>query len=386
MEFTNKHHATRWTVELDHRYGARRGAAGGSMSSRSTWMVCAVLGLAGCFVPTEGEVDVNAAALTAWSTRDFWPNGTVPVCFQPRTMNLLGTSAYEDLIDEIQAAIENYENLSDTGINFTGWQTCPDAASGVVGGLTGQVRITVSPSNTGNWVTRYCAPGTPIGQSFDSSVCNEPHDRTSEASVWATGAGFTITYAMHEIGHVLGAAGHEHERADNSDDANDRDPECNNSTDPNKWIASGAFLTTYDEFSIMKATYCGLWPEGISPKDALGFEMMYYAGDFVQGVRGFHHLPLPNGVVLRTDDTPVTEWTARGAADQAFPSQVTWAVPGSTATYLGVVYEGPPPPTGVLSPMNAIFDDFRGRRHLASGNVLVSDSAHTALALAIIGG
>jgi hypothetical protein len=348
--------------------------------------------LAGCTVDARAPVEdgsdrtiAHAAALHSRPSRDLWPFGVVPVCFHPKPAEAVTTPEYAEQTALIRSTLEHwYENVPEAHIDLQGFGLCSDMT---VGSLPGQVRIIVSvfggagcdepdpPAGQCNFFVRHCPLGTDPNA---VGSCDLPANRNSEAVVFTRGLAYSwpngfAAGVLHELGHVIARSTEEPNRSD--------------ATEPCKRTPSGGpatsdFLTTFDAESTMAATYCH-WTPALSPKDELGLEMLYYAGGLDHAVNAMTGLRVGSSILLRADDAVVTDWTFRGAHEQAYPQSIRWSIPPSI---LGDTMSLPAAwlPADVATTVTATFVDILDREHSASGSVRVNTKLHTAILMHLI--
>lgn len=352
------------------------------------------------------EFDEPAVASTTqplWTINgiNFWPNGNVPVCFQPR-LNIAGTDEYGTAAYNLQTArirsvIEAaYESIPGASINFTGWGRCPGPS------VAHSRDTSTSPSKSLN--PPY------FGQVFAGGLkimiqCDEPNGGELAAYGWQTvGSGYPgasaervfwtsqsyyawgaawDTQVEHEALHALGFQ-HEFDR-------DDRTQFCTNEQS-DRGPAAGTRWTPYDQASVTNAGYCrvgtyqGDWEPGLTDYDMLGLAIVYPNGASIP-VRSQLGVVTSSGLVVRMDDNLISDWTQRGAPDTAiFASTPQWTERFGGVTY--VLPNGTTQPVINLSTfvvdVAGSFTDKRGRtQSMGPTTVLVNDSLHTAMLVPI---
>ena len=221
-----------------------------------------------------GEVPAARYGLVYRPATTFWTFGIVPVCIGYRTddapYSALYLSATDTLRQRVQQLVEaHYETVAFSHINFIGWDDCPDPN---VGTFTGGLRVIVQPRE-GRMGFTHCDPGD--GPLFEGCGADAPGATyTREATMIVTTTNYDThkwdSTVLHEFGHALGFE-HEFEHGDfngycdnNNDFRNDADPLGVPVTQ----------LSTYDEESIMNATYCHYNRE-LSDLDRVGLAEIY---------------------------------------------------------------------------------------------------------------
>jgi hypothetical protein len=343
------------------------------------------------------RVSVTHEALWTLNGISFWPNGTVPVCFQPRYdhsgVSELGTANYNLQTARIQSVIETFfEHRAGIAIDFTGWGTCPGP--------------TVRHSRVGSPPTKGLVPAN-LGQTFAGGLkimiqCDEEFESawygwandgwgypgaTGQRIFWTAQSGYAWglewdSAVVHETLHSLGFA-HEWDRSDYTEicDTNPKHP--NGTYDP----STGTRWTKYDQASEMNETYCGDWTPRLSDMDMIGLAITYPDGSAIP-VRGANDFETSAGLIVRRDDTLLTAWTKGGALDSAvFGTTPIWyQIVNGVATLL------PAGNTQPVSNLSGSGGDIRGAfrdtanrsKILATTTVQVDDALHTALLMSTI--
>jgi hypothetical protein len=357
-------------------------------------------GTAGCAVDKDGvtlaeDNGVTKQKLWSWNGVEYWPNGNIPVCFQPRYnvfsgLDENGTVDYALQAIQIQTVIENaFENMEGVKINFTGWQTCPgpsvsplNADEGQVfgGGLKIMIKCndpTTGKIDDGGWFTD--------STGYLGSTAHQALWTSQAAYSWGDNYNAAVE---HEAMHALGF---EHEF-----DRDDFDTPCpgGNGSKPGEGTGSkaadaGTRLTVYDHKSALNETYCGDGMPGLSDLDKLGLAMVYPDGSAipVRSVSGFIG---GNGlIIVRNDDLLKIDWLARGAttsviASSPVPSWTWRPSSGQSRTLSSALQQSTSKNnlTGGTGTIEGNFYDWLGRsKQLKNTQVIASDSYHTALVM-----
>jgi hypothetical protein len=258
-------------------------------------------------------------------------------------------------VNAAKAIVESeIESIPNAAIDFQGWTECPSGTP---------------PYGTYRFVVNR-ADG---GRSSRGYVPDDAHTFAGgnlESEAWDT-------FVLHEMTHVLGFS-HEFDRPDSPVNVYALDGggfACEDAPSVNEDTGQpfvGRELTIYDPTSIASQTYCAASSTGhLSRLDKLGLEIAYYNGSGSHAVGAIDSFLIDNAVLLREDSTIAVDWTLQGATEEAFLNPVMWHVLGFDVS-IALFLPGFIPPSVVTS-LTADFDDFKGRHHTASGNVLVDD-------------
>jgi hypothetical protein len=316
----------------------------------------AALSFMGCAANVEGveedgvlDVGSNVSALaTTESSNPFLPNGTVAVCFNPvegtpildASGKATGEYSWTVVSDtdpdvaaftamvrrEVEAV---YETLSDTQIDFTGWQTCSDPQTGT---FVGGIRVQVDVGTARNYAFRHCPKTAGLLPVKGECVSRAGYTATQEMQLYTSTKGYGLLSSdqraavLHEFGHALGFS-HEFQRDDSSDDYDNKLFVCTAGAGDQGYSLD---FTYYDTNSIMNATYCH-WNPWLSVGDGVGLAMTY-PNSFSQDAA-----VVPSAIWL-SDGTAITlnrasvlpRWIDRGALDANVSGTATfWTVNGA---------------------------------------------------------
>jgi hypothetical protein len=109
---------------------------------------------------------------------------------------------------------------------------------------------------------------------------------------------------------------------------------------------------------------------------------MYYAGPFSQPLGARFGFQTSQGLLLRQDDSVVTDWTARGAAPEAYRSLPAWHTPQLTLTQIGI--PGTYLPNKQATAITGSFTEFQGYARGVQGTAIVDDGLHSALVATLV--
>jgi len=120
----------------------------------------------------------------------------------------------------------------------------------------------------------------------------------------------------------------------------------------------------------------------LSYLDLLGIEIIY-PFSFVRSIRGRNGFVVQNGIVVRNDDTLLTDWHFRGALTSVYKTTPEWAYSGKskTANSLNVSSVGSSGIHNVSVKFEDMFSDNRthDRVHSGTTQIVINNALHTAL-------
>jgi hypothetical protein len=344
-----------------------------------------VVGTVGACAPTDtsgGESvaanDVARATEALWMYPDtqLWPSGHISVCLQPYfNGDMPGTAEWDEAVNFARTAIEDaYETVPFAGIDFSGWQLCDGWEDYTIPDVpTGMLRLAINTNPAGEAAHFFnCPPGHEFGPGTDElAPCSGPlgYVPTREPIVyWARHRAGPVTALLHEVGHALGFA-HEFDRV--------HDGGCA----PPGEVESADFFTNYDGESILAGTYCNFYPGKLSIGDKLGLSIAYPTS-FTRTIHGRHGFATAGGLLVRSDDSLVTEWTHRGAPGTVFDTPISWNLGSAVfSTPVELAVSNLPGEASIAGS----YDDLRGRRHtLEPTAVRTNNGLHTALVVAVM--
>lgn len=223
---------------------------------------------------TEGGVSSTQENLWSSGGTQLWPNGIVPVCFDPvddtgvvpATEQYLKTDpAYESWVRFAMTALQDYENAPDVAIDF---QLPPNPADLALDFTT--VECPSDPTALLDFVKVVIVSSSDL----DVRHASVGYSATEQkAIILGTNGGFIPIAAwndnvLHRMGHVLGF-NHEYWRSD----ARKKDANTCGTIDA---VELGEVLyTEYDTDSIMNEGYCNRAIQGLSALDLAGLAIAY---------------------------------------------------------------------------------------------------------------
>ncbi len=324
--------------------------------------------------PMYGEhLRQTSQPLWSSSTTNYWPGGEVEVCFQPFTQadyDAVGAAAsYSTTTTRIKNVVEAaFEGISGSSIDFVGWQDCDDWEDFKVGQKPGEVRVLVrTVSEADNFAVRYATGVATIANRGDVFVNRLGYQSDKEAVVGTALNAYSLwngfdTGILHELAHVLGF-GHEYLRSDNIG-------QCR----PGSAGSTGDFITSYDEDSIMNATYCH-WKPRLSELDRVGLAFIYSSSFTARPVRAENALYGGYGVIRRSGSSILPDLVWRGISTSMF-ADADWFVDGQLVSQ-SVTFD---PNIAGEAVVRAVHTDiFGNERTTGSTSVITDDSLHTAV-------
>ena len=325
------------------------------------------------------RVEVTRDELAAWDIT-MWPrqNGQylINVCFMQNTD--LGTPIdwAGDKLRAQAALVGTWQAYSGIAFSFQG--DCPALASIPDDWMPIELRyVSANPGANGGkgW------PGM-HGRHPECVGCQAFFNYGQDYSEFET-------YLVHEVGHALGMR-HEFSRADF--------PTCWDVENMRLLGAEntegGPHLTaTPDLDSIMSYWECtetrrhdSFAYYQLSDGDKAGISMMYpkSLSRLSGSIRSHRGFPTAGGLVIRTDGSVVTDWTAMNASTDVFKTVPRWYVraPGSTTfTAIAQTYELAAADLSAQSfdQVRFIYADHWNRFDSGTDGVIINNSLHTAL-------
>lgn len=258
--------------------------------------VIAALGLTGCGSPTEGNSDQLSQNLWVAASR-VWDTNEIAVCWV--------TSGNSTEKSWVRSAVENSWGEA-TGIDFTGWGSCPSSLSNFKGiAITGGSQMVVRGG---------------LGQPLDD-VSDMELDFRDPIGGWTRCTANNLDRAacikavsIHEFGHSLGFP-HEHNRPDQV--------AC---SAPPQGSTGDSFVTAYDSMSIMN--YCGFATKP-SLLDLLGAEILYPKPDPPPLACKTGCFNTSDGLLVHSAGTLQDQWSQRGALEWWSGTAPLWRVDGT---------------------------------------------------------
>jgi hypothetical protein len=268
-------------------------------------------------------------------------------------------------------------------------------------------------------------PGNPGGSTVGGKGGRHSDDPWVQVKIWYDGKMENFdALVVHEVGHALTLI-HEHGRSDwpgRAEGIWTNPPPAANTTH-DRWNCdrhntnaaffndpagynlngvlgyhpegSGYLVLPVDPASIMSPWNCDPNRRAVTPPnsnfpnywkisyfDALGIEIIY-PFSFVRSIRGRNGIVIQDGIVVRGDDTLLTDWHFRGALTGVYKTTPVWTYGGTTKTTneLSVSNVGT---SGTYS-VSVKFQDAFSRNHSGTTSVVVNNSTHTALVMASLG-